>query len=38
MNVNEGGSVVKAKKELEALGTTFEAVFQQLGDLMRQVG
>lgn len=38
MNVNRGGSVVKAKKELEALGTTFEAVFQQLGDLMRQVG
>ena len=38
MNVNKGGSVVKAKKELEALGTTFEAVFQQLGDLMRQVG
>ena len=38
MNVNKGGSVVKAKKELEALGTTFEEVFQQLGDLMRQVG
>ena len=38
MNVNEGGSVVKAKKELEVLGTTFEEVFQQLGDLMRQVG
>ena len=38
MNVNKGGSVVKAKKELEVLGTTFEEVFQQLGDLMRQVG
>lgn len=38
MNVNQGGSVVKAKKELEVLGTTFEEVFQQLGDLMRQVG
>ncbi len=38
MNVNKGGSVVNAKRELEALGTTFEEVFQQLGDLMRQVG
>lgn len=38
MDVNKGGSVVKAKQELERLGTSFEKVFQQLGDLMREVG
>ncbi len=38
MDVNKGGSVVKAKKQLEALGTNFEKVFQQLGDLMKEVG
>ena len=38
MDVNKGGSVLKAKRELEHLGTSFEKVFQQLGDLMREVG
>lgn len=38
MNVNKGGSVVDAKRELAACGTTFEEVFKQLGDLMRQIG
>ncbi len=38
MDPNKGGSVVKAKRELERLGTSFEKVFQQLGDLMREVG
>jgi hypothetical protein len=38
MDVNKGGSVVNAKRELERLGTSFEKVFQQLGELMREVG
>ena len=38
MDPNKGGSVANAKKQLEALGTNFEKVFQQLGDLMKEIG
>ena len=38
MDVNKGGSVVKAKRELEKLGTSFENVFIELGELMKQIG
>ena len=38
VDVNKGGTIVKAKRELERYGMTFEMVFQQLGDLMRKIG